>query len=397
MACGASPLVELTGDSGTGKTALLRSGLIPALTHHPSLHPVYIDSYGSDWDNGPLQRLAFALQQSLVDLDRSHLLAVGAPHPPPDCPSKNTPSPSHAAVPPPPAIIKTTDVFTILSTFQTRFHRTPLLIFDQFDDYQAAHPDKFRTQTGLWLSPHALQVQNVFWSRCHDLLTTGTIRVLIAIRSDKAPGLHSIRSAHSESYPLDRIEGTYLLALLNGLTDPKGGGIVVANPAFGWDRLKDQLFRDLTEDRLWLPIQALLVIRGLPYLPNGALTIAAYEHHGAAAGLEALYVQTSIRKTTERLRTANLRLESAVIRKALLAMVDQGAKEDRGTIPRPIEDIAAACALSVRSCSKRRVFVKRWHGKEAIPHGPHGRAVAAHRALVATGQARRATPQNESP
>ena len=40
--------------------------------------------------------------------------------------------------------------------------RRPLLIADQFDDYQARYPDRFLAQDGTWLGPNALARANRF-------------------------------------------------------------------------------------------------------------------------------------------------------------------------------------------------------------------------------------------
>src|SRR5216684_8525372 len=61
-----------------------------------------------------------------------------------------------------------------------------------------------------------------------------------------------------------------------------------------------------------------------------------------------------------------------------------------GERPRLVKRRAA-----LRDCSKRPISLNQGHGKEAIPHRSYGRAVEAHRTLVASGQAGWATAQHE--
>ncbi len=93
--------IELTGESGSGKTALVRSGLIPRLNDEQSIHPLYLDSWGQDWEIGPLIALAASIQRTLNDADREKL---GLTDP-----------------------VRPEDAFTILECFRQRIGRIPIV------------------------------------------------------------------------------------------------------------------------------------------------------------------------------------------------------------------------------------------------------------------------------
>src|SRR5262249_53659922 len=140
--CFNTPAVELTGESGSGKTALVRAGLLPALQRDGRLQPFYLDSYGQEWDTGPLEGLAATVQ---VALDKEVRARLGFEQP-----------------------VTPDNVFDLLAGFRDKVGRTPLIIFDQFDDYQAAHRKEFRTSRGNWISPKSLAKKNRFWQQLSE-------------------------------------------------------------------------------------------------------------------------------------------------------------------------------------------------------------------------------------
>ena len=70
-----APLVFLEGESGAGKSALIRAGLNPALakTDPPALLPVYMNTYTGDWENGIREQLIMALWAALGEERRARL------------------------------------------------------------------------------------------------------------------------------------------------------------------------------------------------------------------------------------------------------------------------------------------------------------------------------------
>jgi len=115
--CHGSRMVTLVGEAGAGKRAMVRSGLIPELADDPSLIPFYIDTWGQEWAKGPQTALNNAVWNGLTDEHRDSLELSVKPG--------------------------TVELFDVLHSMENRIGRAPLLIFDQFDDYQARHRHRF--------------------------------------------------------------------------------------------------------------------------------------------------------------------------------------------------------------------------------------------------------------
>ena len=259
-------LLFLEGESGSGKSALVRSGLIPALKSEiQPILPIYINSYGQDWDGGPTRQLALALRKALADED---WVALG--NPPVEETQENWP-----------------DLLELLD-------RRILLIFDQFDDYQAQHRKEFLNQ-GKWTTPTQLALNNPFWGEIQAGLGRAAFSCLFVTRQDSVDGLESVRFEEPEIYFLYRLERQHLLSVFREIF-PEGAG-VVAHPEAGWNSLKERLIDDLTEAGLVLPVQARVALQGLARLPF--LRISAYERIGGIEGLEAGYLALTIAKVRQ--------------------------------------------------------------------------------------------------
>ena len=128
--CREQPLVFLEGESGAGKSALLQSGLVPALKGDPELLPIYVESLvGADWEREPRRFLAAAIWSVLGEADRGALKLKAVPKP--------------------------DAVRTVVEAIPAALGRTPLLVLDQFDDYQTRHREKFLYRR-TWLKPGKL-------------------------------------------------------------------------------------------------------------------------------------------------------------------------------------------------------------------------------------------------
>ena len=66
--CEARPLVFLVGNSGSGKSALVQAGLVPAAVTEGRLLPIYLDMADLDWETGPLASLADRFWRALIRL-----------------------------------------------------------------------------------------------------------------------------------------------------------------------------------------------------------------------------------------------------------------------------------------------------------------------------------------
>lgn len=132
-------------------------------------------------------------------------------------------------------------VFTILK-------RRPLLIVDQFDDYQARNRANFLDHVGNWITPVMLARANPFWDLVSTGLASDQLHLLVISRADTAAGLSCIRFLPTELVAvrtLTRVDTAYLHPLLVSLTEGHPDAPVVSHPEHGWLALRDGLERDL--------------------------------------------------------------------------------------------------------------------------------------------------------
>jgi len=273
----AQPLVFLEGESGAGKSALVRCGLVPALRNPPGVTPtrmlpVYLNSYGGDWEQGLFERLVDAfwhglgpnLRQVFEIEDRDTLRGQLLP---------SGPSP-------------------LLGRIRAESGLLPLLILDQFDDYQVANRARF-LRDGSWIDADELVTANSVWRRIRQEVERGSLHLLFIIRRDLFAGLETVRFGHPRIHALGRVEPAYIAALSKDLTTPATDEQpVISHPDAGWDPLRRRLIDDLSEQGRVLPVQARVVFRGLTKLP--LLTVAAYERHGGLEGLEAAHIEDAV-------------------------------------------------------------------------------------------------------
>ena len=287
--CREEPLVFLEGESGAGKSALLQAGLVPALKGHPGLLPIYVESLaGSDWERDPRTFLATALWSALDEPSRELIGLKRAP-------AANA-------------------VRTVLEAVPEKLGRMPLILLDQFDDYQLRHHERFLSRK-TWLKPGRLSELNGFWRDLRELLASGTIHLVVVTRTDTAAGLTSVRFAEPEIYRLDRLNSLFVGPLLAELAKDQDGQKVIGDPDYGWTSLQTRLSADLERAGTILPQQLKIVLAGLGTLPGRGLTVAAYERADGTAGLEARFIEDRIAKaarlhgvTEERVRAALLTL-----------------------------------------------------------------------------------------
>ena len=263
--CREDTLVFLEGESGAGKSALLQAGLVPALKHDPGLLSIYVESLvGPDWERDAWTFLARGLWSALNEEARRVM-------------ELNT-VPAAGAVRP------------VLQAIPDKLGRTPLMLFDQFDDYQLRHCERFLSRK-TWLKAGKLSEQNGFWSAIGELLKSNAIHLVVVTRTDTAAGLTSVRFIEPETYRLDRLNSNYVGPLLAELTKEQAGQKVIADPEYGWSALRVRLSADLERAGTILPQQLKIVLAGLGTLPGRILTVAAYERIGTTAGLEARFVE----------------------------------------------------------------------------------------------------------
>jgi flagellin-specific chaperone FliS len=278
-----SCLVLMDGESGCGKSALVHAGLAVQLKmQRDSLLPIVIGDWGDDWVQGPLATTLDSLFLSLSEPDRTLLGWASAPD-------------LTAAVP---------DMLRDLEWRLTAVEETlgfkPLLITDQFDDYQARHRARFLDGDENWISPQTLRESNPFWNLIATFLSTRRLHLLIVTRADAAAGLASVRFLGDEqtaARTLPRVDAEYLRPLLASLTPEGAGQGSVSNPEAGWYDLRDRLERDLKAEGAILMQQVRTVLHGLRQLEW--LTLEAYKVAGGLRGVEVLVVSRALRHAAD--------------------------------------------------------------------------------------------------
>jgi hypothetical protein len=310
--CRNSFLVNLVGESGAGKSALVRSGLVPSLEENEKLLPVYMDTWGQNWELGPASGLADAVWTALDDESRQKLELTKRP--------------------------EAMQLVEVIGRLESELSRTPLLIFDQFDDYQARHRDRFlvaETQTVLPTSQ--LVAENPFWSGINNLLSDRCVRCLFVTRADTAAGLESVRFIEPQVFPLERpqinIVEELLATLTTGVKDNDGNEVeVIRDPEYGWHRLMNRVERDLNEDDQVLPVRLRLVLQGLGQLKK--LTVSEYDKAGGCLGLEAGFIELKVRNAARDVGAVDATEKQ--IRDLLLSLVD---REKLKTVGKPSSEL----------------------------------------------------------
>jgi hypothetical protein len=252
--------VHLVGESGVGKSSLLKVGLYTILRSDDLFHPIYTDTWGDDWEQGPRSSLTVALWLSLSADDRNRLgLTSIPPH---------------------------RQLATQLRRVRQELHKTPLVIFDQFDDYLVRHRSQLLSlQHRTWLTADQLVSSNAFWKDIARLLEQDSIHVIFVTHLGEADGLNTVRFGPPEVYRLERLDADFIRPLLSRLTEEG----VASNPERGWTSLQERLVDDLAHRGWVLPIQMRVVLQGLSTLPE--LTIRAYNRVGGGRGIEAALIE----------------------------------------------------------------------------------------------------------
>jgi hypothetical protein len=165
-------VVCLVGESGSGKSALVRAGLLPKLRNDKPVLPLLLGERWIDgWDTTPF----VALKNALIESG-----AVGS-----DVTAKSA---DGQLLPGPRRLSALANVEQELTRLNNEERRTPIIIFDQFDDYQARNRERFLLNK-TWLEPATLRQSNPFWDMVARLLEQEKLRCLFVTRSDTAVGL----------------------------------------------------------------------------------------------------------------------------------------------------------------------------------------------------------------
>jgi hypothetical protein len=297
--CLAKSIVFMEGESGSGKSALVRAGLLPRLKDNKSLLALMLpDLWIDHWDHGLFQSLRIAMIQSGA-------FGKGGN-------SDTTEEPSKAAAR---ALGTLLDVERELASLNDKTMRKPLIIFDQFDDYQVRNRERFLPNK-TWIDPASLRRENRFWDMIARLVEQDSLHCLFITRSDTAAGLMSVQfTGPVQALRLDRVLSAYIAELLTHLTEGAPGSPVIGDPEAGWIRLRDRILRDISQEDVVLPQQLKVMLGGIQHLKQ--LNVTQYERAGGASGIEALYVQEQINGTARKVG-----LEAAQVRAMLVSLID---------------------------------------------------------------------------
>jgi hypothetical protein len=291
--CTARPLVFLVGDSGSGKSALVQAGLLPAARAEGRLLPVYLDMADLDWEAGPQVALADRFWRALSTEERK---ALGAERPP-----------------------AADRLGVLLAACYATLGRTPLIVLDQIDDYQLRHRDRFLPRsTRSWLPATELVGGNAFWALLAAAVAARHAHLLLVTRSDNADGLESLRLLPDPViFRLDPLPAGFVLGVLDRLTSrPADTPPVIESPERGWSRLRERLADDLERGGAVLPQQLKVALLGLTRLTP--LSALAYDRAGGIEGLEARYIEDALARAA-----ARAGLAAGVVRGAMLRLVDR--------------------------------------------------------------------------
>ncbi len=284
-------LLFVEGESGVGKSALLHAGLAPKLRAGHRYLPVYVESLaGRDWAEGPWRAVIFAFRAAL---------------------DGKAPPSSRKSV---------AEAFDELLEAAREAGRMPVLIIDQFDDYQLSHLALF-LRAGSWLRAAELTAENPFWAALHAALDGSRLQLIIATRNDMASGLEAARFIEPLPYRVEKVAPQYLRDLIERLSGTASGtaGPIDA-PLTTWPGLRARLLDDLASGGAILPQQLKVALLGLQGLPRQQLTVAAYMAVGGVRGLEANWIKTQIDRATH-----NGKLSPSDIFRLLVALCEPDA------------------------------------------------------------------------
>ena len=322
-------LVFLRGASGAGKSTFLKLGLGRALYRSGQWLPIYVDSWRSDWQNGPWQTLFDAVSlalRHLPDSERKQIEAAG------------------------PLFEDSQKLFDILRQIRPATGRRPVILFDQIDTYI----DRFESnltvpETNRSLDPDELSQRNQFWDRVRDLCRSADPgHCVIAARSD---------SSRVECFQLTRFHSRRLLNLPESaafeLIQTLGKDAVV-NPENGFEDLGQRLTERLAQSGQGvLAIELRVVLAGLAK-PHQRLTVRQLEAAGGVGGLAAQWLGSQIQQA---------QLDQREVLTLLLQLVDRAQRQ---TIPKNARELKYSRGLRecLKALEERRVLRVRYEGTD---------------------------------
>jgi hypothetical protein len=282
--CERAGLVFLEGESGSGKSALVAGGLVPWCAGSPIRPlPIRCDLSGATGNSSLATMLARSVFRDTYD-QRSNLGWTTA--------------------------LDADSIFNALASIERKIQRKPLLVFDQFDDYEDAHRSEFyrRGDREMVTAEEFLQ-GHPFWAALAAGVQADGWHCAFVTRSDQRAGLDLVRFIEPVSYRIGRLPRNSVAPILDELTRPgTDGSLVIESPDKGWRLLSEKLLDDLSsEDKSdVLPVQLAIAVQGLQQLD--ALTIREYMRHGGLSGLARLHIQREVQRVARDTQTDHLKI-----------------------------------------------------------------------------------------
>ncbi len=314
-ACEKHRLLFLPGDSGSGKSALVRAGLVKTCQASEStsrLVPIYIDASLLPWEGG----LESEIRRALKQLSTDQLKALGT-----DLPGSEQ------------------TLTAWIDGLKTDALRQLLIVIDQFDDYALRWRTHLIDEAGLVINAQTLKKKNRDWRMLARGIEKGRLAALFVSRDDMQWALTPVRFVEpAEKPPLPRLETQWVRELFERLTIDDGAGETVQNPSFGWQQLSERLQQDLArETGTVLAIQLVVAVEGLQHLRS--LSPRDYLVQGGLTGLEQLHVKAEVEKAAH---CGGLKLEPRKLLGALehLLVSEDGLKSgitDQGALAAQLE------------------------------------------------------------
>jgi energy-coupling factor transporter ATP-binding protein EcfA2 len=298
-------LLFVTGQSGCGKSTLIEHGVAPAIGRSGRRIVLLCQYLGEDWENGPADAVANRLDGVLTQDERTKL----GIHPQ----------------------LSIDDLMQALRSCKGVIDREPVLVFDQFDDYQLLHSARFVRRSRV-LSPEKLIAENSFWRGVAQLLKDRSVRCVFVTRDDARPRLSAVEFQSPEEFELEPLDRRFAEEYLAQVSDG-----VLEDPDATWPALRRRVLRDLEADGKILPIRLISVVAGLEEL--NALSLREYERAGNLIGLEARALATRIRRAAS---SVGLNYEQAL---SLLVLLVSGKK----TVPRSLDELSGKLARAAGS------------------------------------------------
>lgn len=249
--CLGSALSVLVDEPGTGKSALVVAGLVPALEASRNVWPVLVPALSGNWIDGPAEKVLEAVPLDARCLQST--LHVG---------SMALPTTVERAL-------------QALRNVEAVKGRRACLILDQVDDYLFANAKEF--QDGGPITGDRLRALNPFWAGVHALIRSEKITCLLVSCTPRPDGF--------EALLLEESVGDLNKIGCPRLTRTEAGEVVAALtrefPSGGPSQaLTDVILDDLTVgEQLVLPKQLKTVLRACWTL--GITSVASYRRKGA--------------------------------------------------------------------------------------------------------------------